>query len=1165
MRKLLSFALSALLAYTAVAQNGAPQAMKYQAVLHDISGNTLVNQTNISIRVNILKGSQTGAVSYSEIHNNVSTNAFGVINLEIGKGTPENNTFSSIDWGSGDHYIRIEMQIGATGYTEMGVSQLLSVPYALYAGNAGNSGGQSFTLNENNVPRYSTSVQTLVNSGIYQDNNDSVKINGTLTIQKPGMPSSSYTMPSERGVDGDVLMLDATGHYSIWSSSVKNSLVRLNDSIILFGGRISNLENTVARHSDSIARLNDSIFVFSGRIITLGNTVARHSDSIVVFSGRIITLGNTVARHSDSIVVFSGRIITLENTVSRHSDSIVVFSGRIITLENTVASHSDSIVVFSGRILALENIVARHEDSIVLFSGAISTLKDTVNAIAGEVYNYSGRNDNEIAYWDNTAKRFVTTPRITYKDDTVRIANYYMPVTSVGKQNTFVMVNSVGDGLEFKTPKTKGPVSFSGDTIVVDTVRTYWIDGINAGQVSNRGLSKTNIGIGTNDPKAILHTDSGHIFFAGLATDATSLLPETPITAGGNGFLWNYHRASLRVGGTDGTALWDNSTKKYSIGLGFNANPLSENGIVIGTESKAWGDYTFTLGSESEALAKNAFSVGFSNVIDSRENFHPTPLDDFLNLFAIGNLNKVTTTANGVTPVHDNFVLGANNKLNFPQNSSKNFVIGHNNEITFPNDVLPANNFTSTLSIIIGNDLKQNFGYYSNSNIYEEALTRSIAIGNGIVLGGVDNIAIGSANIPPLPPNYITVVSRSIGKENITIGKNIITLQSNNNISIGTNNYTEGRYNDATNGPGDEGIHHPGSITIGKNIRSDYLSARFDAAYGAAMYHGGNYRGGNITIGQSERAVGIGTHGMFNILIGSGIDKDNAYYYGGITLKDVVFETNNPAKSEANKIPIGPNGIMTTGGTIGSTNIGSNNFVGREGIFSITIGSGNLMGDYDKNEKDASYCRYGHGIAIGNGLIYSTGTTATPFMSQGGGIILGNRNEIRLNETTVPAVFIIAHGKVRKNLNAGGDLNTADYNSRRDSANLLELNENGNLYIKGNLYTISDKRLKKNINKLELTVDPLNKIKAYSFQYKSRPEAGTLLGFMAQDVQEFFPELVSVGSDGGLSLNYIGLVPVLWNYTQTLQKKVEDQGREIELLKEEISEIRRLLLKKLSK
>ncbi|MDR0619124.1 MAG: tail fiber domain-containing protein [Bacteroidales bacterium] len=1127
----------------ALKAQGVPQAMKYQAVLHDIAGNTLANQTGISIRVHILEGSANGVISYSEIHNNVSTNTFGVINLEIGKGIPVHNVFSAIDWGVDDHYVRIEMEINGTGYTEMGVSQLLSVPYALYAGNAGNGSGISaFNLNDNNIPRYSTALGTLVNSGIYQYGDDSVKLNGVLTIQQSGNPSTAYTFPDKTGADRDILTINSTGHYAVWSSWVKDSISRHSDSIVLFRSFISTLGNAVGDLSNAAGHLSDSVGDLYNIVEDLSGAVGNLSDSV----------GD------------------LYNTVKNLSGAVGNLSDSVGDLYNTVED--------------LSSAVGNLSDSVGNLYDTVGNLSDAVHIIEDVVFNYSGREQGEIAYWDTATERFVTTSRITYISDTVRINDYYMPLSVVGKRHNFVMVNETENGLEFKQPKTKGPVYFIGDTVFVDTsglgrqeVLTYWEKGLNANQVSNKGLSRTNTGVGTNDPQAIFHTDSGHVFFKGVESREATPVPETPVTADGSGFLWNYHRSSLRVGGTDGTALWDNSTKLFSTGIGYNANPLYEYGLVLGNNSSAWGDWTFTLGSESRALSKQGFSIGHYNDVSSGEDISTAnPSDDFLNLFAIGNANMIRPAHGNVSVLNNNFVLGTGNNLKLPEYSTGNFVIGNSNEIIFPTELLPADEYKSTNSIIIGNGFKQNLFFYLNTEYYKEDLTRSIAIGNGIVLGGEDNIAIGTHD-------KLLPVSRSIGARNITIGKNSVTTQSNDNISIGTNNHTEGNYRDDDNKPDLAPDHiHPGSITVGRNIISDMYSVSWNGVTGGSN-HGGFHRGGNITVGQSDMEFGVSTNGLFNIVIGSGIEKSKMAD-GGFTAimsaMDVAFETDNPNKTDDpfNNSGGGPNGLMTTSGTLGSVNIGSNNFVGREGLFSITLGSGNKVGDYGKKEStNANF--YGHGISIGNGIIYHTGrkSPATKFMSELGGIIIGNRNDTVLNNASVPAVFIVAHGKVRKvGQWAMGDLLPADYASRRTGGNLLELNEAGELYIRGNLYTPSDRRLKRDIQKLKITQDPLKEIQAYSFVYENMQDIGRKSGFIAQEVQKYFPELVSVGSDGTLSMTYVGFVPVLWSYTQQLQAQAEGlqtqiagQQQEIESLKEgiellekEIAEIKKSLEKK---
>lgn len=115
-----------------------PEAFSYQAVIRDGSGTILANQ-NISLRITILKGSPTGTVAYSESFAGTS-NDFGLINLEIGNGNVLSGDFSTIDWGDSTYFIEIALDTsGGTSYTVMGTSQLLSVPYALYAKNSGDS------------------------------------------------------------------------------------------------------------------------------------------------------------------------------------------------------------------------------------------------------------------------------------------------------------------------------------------------------------------------------------------------------------------------------------------------------------------------------------------------------------------------------------------------------------------------------------------------------------------------------------------------------------------------------------------------------------------------------------------------------------------------------------------------------------------------------------------------------------------------------------------------------------------------------------------------------------------------------------------------------------------------------------------------------------------
>ncbi len=110
----------------------APQKMSYQAVIRN-SANNLVTNAPVKMRISILQGSASGTTVYSELHN-PTTNANGLVSIEIGSGTSPVGTIGSINWGNGTYFLKTETDpTNATNYSIVGTSQLLSVPYALNA------------------------------------------------------------------------------------------------------------------------------------------------------------------------------------------------------------------------------------------------------------------------------------------------------------------------------------------------------------------------------------------------------------------------------------------------------------------------------------------------------------------------------------------------------------------------------------------------------------------------------------------------------------------------------------------------------------------------------------------------------------------------------------------------------------------------------------------------------------------------------------------------------------------------------------------------------------------------------------------------------------------------------------------------------------------------
>ncbi|MGZ4034586.1 MAG: hypothetical protein ACXVP4_06945, partial [Bacteroidia bacterium] len=132
MKKSLLLAFSIILGCLSVFGQAPPQGINYQAVARNSSGNAIAS-TALTVRFTIHDVSGTGAVVYQETKT-VTTNIYGLFTAVIGTGSPVSGTFSGINWGINDKYLEVEVDDGS-GYASMGATQMMSVPYAFYAGN----------------------------------------------------------------------------------------------------------------------------------------------------------------------------------------------------------------------------------------------------------------------------------------------------------------------------------------------------------------------------------------------------------------------------------------------------------------------------------------------------------------------------------------------------------------------------------------------------------------------------------------------------------------------------------------------------------------------------------------------------------------------------------------------------------------------------------------------------------------------------------------------------------------------------------------------------------------------------------------------------------------------------------------------------------------------
>lgn len=150
-----------------------PNSFKYQTIARNSSGTILASQ-HVSFRMSILQGSTSGNISYSE-RDTATTNQFGLANLVIGGGTLLSGGIDTINWGKSSYFLKIEFDpTGNTSYTLMGISQLLSVPYAVYAENTNG--------NDINFPDGIVGNAILIDSGAAY----TVPVNKTLYLTPSG-------------------------------------------------------------------------------------------------------------------------------------------------------------------------------------------------------------------------------------------------------------------------------------------------------------------------------------------------------------------------------------------------------------------------------------------------------------------------------------------------------------------------------------------------------------------------------------------------------------------------------------------------------------------------------------------------------------------------------------------------------------------------------------------------------------------------------------------------------------------------------------------------------------------------------------------------------------------------------------------------------------------
>ena len=228
--------LTATVLFTQQANAQAPQRMSYQSVLRNSSNALLVN-TAVGIKISVLQGSVSGTAVYVETQT-ATTNANGLVSLQIGAGTASTGSFASINWSAGTYFIKTETDpAGGTNFSITGTQEILSVPYAMYAA----KGGDATTMGA--IGSSSSTNGATINAGVLKLTpadaaNGGIVTNGTQTIGGAKTFTQSVTANSfvkTGGTSSQYLMADGStsmgvineGSFDIFFSNINSDPIPL--------------------------------------------------------------------------------------------------------------------------------------------------------------------------------------------------------------------------------------------------------------------------------------------------------------------------------------------------------------------------------------------------------------------------------------------------------------------------------------------------------------------------------------------------------------------------------------------------------------------------------------------------------------------------------------------------------------------------------------------------------------------------------------------------------------------------------------------------------------------------------------------------------------------------------------------------------------------------
>ena len=329
-----------------------PQGINYQAVARDTSGTPLAKET-LDVVISIIDSNVFTTV-YEETWDDVVTNRFGLFTIQIGRGVTVDD-FTTVDWAGGGLYLNVNID----GVDMGNATELMTVPYAMYAENAGNVlvidsaslDGTDYIIYTNNG-NDTTNLGALAGSATGVDSGEIVGASmDTLRLYQNG----GFIDIDVSALIGGGTSLDNDTTNELQILTISNDTIFLSDGgSVLLPGAVANNDNDSTNELQTVSISNDTIFLTDGGFAVLPAGFTNNDNDSTNELLTSVTITNDSLHITDAGGTFDIDLSAYVNAVNNDNDSTNELQ--------TVSISNDTVYLTDGGFAVLPSASANNDN-----------------------------------------------------------------------------------------------------------------------------------------------------------------------------------------------------------------------------------------------------------------------------------------------------------------------------------------------------------------------------------------------------------------------------------------------------------------------------------------------------------------------------------------------------------------------------------------------------------------------------------------------------------------------------------------------------------------------------------------------------------------------------------------------------------------------------------